>query len=92
MKKLIAVLILFSCTQQTNQEKYKELFQMETNLSASYHDLSKMIHKIDSASQPEAYQATLDNLKNLKKTLDSVRAAMRELPGIDSAEANKYSR
>lgn len=92
MKKIVVILLLLSCNQKSNEEKYHELFQLETNLGASYHDLSKMILKLDSVRQPAAFQAAKDELTNLEKRLDSIRSAMMELPDRDSLELHKYSR
>lgn len=94
MKRIIFVFTLLSfmsCNQKTDQEKYRELYEKEINLSSSYHDLSKMIYKLDSVTKPVEYKAAKDELDHLKFTLDSIHQAMKELPGYDSIELNKYS-
>lgn len=92
MKKLLFTLLLLSCSHTSDEEKYRELFQQETNLSASVHDLSQMVLRLDSIAQPDIYRTTKGELVRLQKTLDSLRQAMRELPGHDSIEVNKYTK
>lgn len=94
MKKLFLAMIVLafvSCNQKTDEETYRELYQREVNISSSYHDLSKMIYKLDSTTKPKEYKAAKDELDHLKVTLDSIRQAMKELPGYDSIDVNKYN-
>lgn len=94
MKKVffsIMVIALFSCNQKTDEDKYRELYQREVNISSSYHDLSKMIYKLDSTTKPKEYKAAKDELDHLKFVLDSIHTAMKEFPGYDSIELNKYN-
>lgn len=86
MKKFIVLIFFFSCSQQVDQSKHRELIQMETNLTSSVHDLLQIVSRMDSAKQPETYRITSQELKTLQKSLDSVRNALGEMPGIDSSE------